>query len=93
MFPDYLDGAKVLEYTGKEHFGIFIDYDDDNNPIEKEICYFAICKYEDSPYGSDSYYLFGCDSQYDVITDHASSSIGDFKYSVALIANATWYRK
>jgi hypothetical protein len=31
MFPDYLDGAKVLEYTEKDHCGFITDYDEDGN--------------------------------------------------------------
>ena len=65
MFPNYLDNAKVLEYTEKGHFGIITDYDEDNNPIEKELCYFAIAQYE----GDCSFYLFGCDDTYEVLTD------------------------
>ena len=28
MFPNYLDNAKVLEYTEKGHFGFITDYDE-----------------------------------------------------------------
>lgn len=66
MFPDYLDGAKVLEYTDIGHFGFITDYDEDDNPTENEIRYLAICQYT----GEDSVYLFSCDEDYSVIFDH-----------------------
>ena len=66
MFPDYLDGAKVLEYADPGDFGFITDYDEDNTPIEKEIRYLAICQY----IGDDAVYLFSCDKDYNVIFDH-----------------------
>lgn len=66
MFPDYLDGARVLEYTDPGHFGFITDYDEDNTPIEKEIRYLAICQY----IGQDAVYLFSCGKDHSVIFDH-----------------------
>ena len=66
MFPDYLDGAKVLEYTDLGHFGFITDYDEDSTPIEKEIRYLAICQYS----GDETVYLFSCDEDHSVIFDH-----------------------
>ena len=65
MFPNYLNNAKVLEYTEKGYFGFITDYDEDDNPIEKELCYFAIAQYDGDP----KFYLFGCDDTYEVLTD------------------------
>lgn len=49
MFPDYLDGAKVLEYTQRGNFAVTVDPWDDENPgTAKEICYVAICQFEGS---------------------------------------------
>lgn len=66
MFPDFLDGARVLKYTDHGHFGFITDYDADNAPIEKEIHYLAICQYT----GDDAVYLFSCDEDHNVIFDH-----------------------
>ena len=66
MFPDYLDGARVLEYTDPGHYGFITDYDDSNTPIEKEIRHLAICQYT----GDDALYLFSCDRDHNVIFDH-----------------------
>ena len=37
MFPNYLDGAKVLEYTNKGHYGFITDYDENDIPFEMHI--------------------------------------------------------
>ena len=57
MFPDYLDGAKVLEYTDRGHYGFVTGFNEDDLPIEKEICYYAIAQYEKY---LDSFYIFFC---------------------------------
>lgn len=75
MFPDFLDGAKVLEYTEPDHFGFITDYDDDGNPFAREIRYLAICTYTGDP----AIYLFYCDDDYCVITDDCSNRTEDFK--------------
>jgi hypothetical protein len=86
MFPDYLDGAKVLEYAGPGHFGFITDYDDAGNPFEREIQYLAICAYT----GGSACYLFYCDREYDVITDDCWFSPEDFKSSHP---RAVWQEK
>lgn len=49
MFPDYLDGAKVIEYTERSSLGITVDpWDNENPDSEKEVCYIAVCQYEGS---------------------------------------------
>ena len=77
MFPDYLDGAKVLEHTESGHFGFITDYDDDENPFEREIRYLAICAYT----GHDRYYTFSCDEDCDVISDSFWDSVEQIKES------------
>ena len=88
MFPDYLDGAKVLEYTGKGHFGFFTDYDENNDPVEKEICYFAICRYE-----GGGFYVFSCDSRFDVLTDSCLDTVKQCKESHPLPDGTIWHTK
>ena len=75
MFPDYLDGAKVLEYTGAGHFGFITDYDDDGNPCEREIRYLALCAYT----GHSGCNLFYCDADFDVISDAYGDSVAELK--------------
>lgn len=77
MFPDFLDGAKVLEYTEAGHFGFITDYDDDGNPCEREIRYLAICAYT----GNDTYCLFYCDEDFEVISDFSGDTLAGFKDS------------
>ena len=43
------------------------------------LCYYAIAKYE----ADDSYYLFGCNSNFAVISDYVCDSIDDCKNIVA----------
>ena len=89
MFPDTLDNAIVLEYTSRKHFHQFTDYDDDDNPVLKEICYYAICCYE-----SGQYYLFGCDEHFDVLTDDCWDTVEECKQSELLLPPDTmWYKK
>lgn len=86
MFPDYLDGAKVLEYTKPGHFGFITDYDDDGNPFDREVRYLAICAYT----GSSSFFQFHCDEDFDVITDDYGHNVEDFKHSHP---EAVWQKK
>lgn len=88
MFPNYLDGAKVLEYTEKEDYGDLTDYDENDIPIEKEISYFAICRYE-----TGGYYLFSCDCQYEVLNDSYFDTIEQCKSCRKLPPNTAWYKK
>ena len=89
MFPDYLDGAKVLEYTDSGHFGFMTDYDEDGNPIDAEICYLAVCRY----IGNDAYYLFSCDRSYNVMGDGRFDSIDVCKSCHPESDKAIWYQK
>lgn len=73
MFPNELDGAKVLFYTEKEDFGT-VNYP--NGEICDYITYLAICTY---PNASKDYYLFYCDDKYEVITDNLFNSLEDCK--------------
>lgn len=77
MFPDFLDGAKVLEHTKAGHFGFITDYDDDGNPYERGIRHLAICAYT----GHDGYYLFSCDEDFEVISDSLWDSAEQIKDS------------
>ena len=86
MFPDFLDGAKVLEYTEDGHFGLITDYDEGGKPFEREIRYLALCAYT----GDTNYYLFYCDGGFDVISDFFGDTIAGFKSSCP---DAVWYTK
>ena len=85
MFPDYLDGARVLEYTDLGHYGFITDYDENNVPVEKEICYLAICQYS----GDDAVYLFSCDTDCAVIADFSD----DYKWLKAGHPDSVWHEK
>lgn len=90
MFPDYLDGAKVIEYTQRGSFAVTIDPWDDKHPeIEKEICYVAICQYE----GSDRFNVFWCDENCRVLQDWLQNSIAECKQIHKETANAIWHKK
>ena len=64
MFPQEIDGAKVLFYTDKTDFGIVADAD---GKEEKAISYLAIAQKKEDP----AYYLMLCDADFALITDHA----------------------
>lgn len=90
MFPDYLDGARVIEYTQCGSFAVTADPWDDETPgTEKEICYVAICQYE----GSDRYNVFWCDAEYHVLQDWEWDSISECKCIHKETANAMWHKK
>ena len=57
MFPDILDGAKVLLFTSKDDYGVM--FDTEGNEVA-QFKYFAICKYDNC----DEYYLFKCNERY-----------------------------
>lgn len=72
MFPNYINGAKVLFYTPKDYFGV-VDYKDKEKIID--INYLAICRY-----GNDEkYYLFFCDRNFVEISDYCFDSIEECK--------------
>ncbi|MBQ2956570.1 MAG: hypothetical protein IJE08_08930 [Clostridia bacterium] len=68
MFPKVLDGAQVLYYTPKEHFGDILYT---TGEIAAHVYYLAICKYE----SSGTHYLFQCNSNYEVEGDSAWDSV------------------
>ena len=86
MFPDFLDGAKVLEYTEPGHFGFITDYDDGGNPFAREVCFLAICAYTDD----NAIFMFHCDANYEVIADDCGDSVNEFKRS---FLGAVWHKK
>ena len=68
MFPSVLDNAKVLYYTPPGHYG---DLYLTTGEIEDRIVYRAVCQYPDD----HKYYLFGCNEEYEVITDWPCDSL------------------
>ena len=62
MFPAMLDNAKVLYYTPAGDYGAVYWT---TGKIAEHIVYLAICRY---PVGSE-YYLFGCNAEYEVVSD------------------------
>ena len=62
MFPENLDGAKVLYYTQQDCYG---ETKLPNGEIADKYCYLVICKYSDD----ESYYLFCCNENYEVVSD------------------------
>lgn len=90
MFPDYLDGAKVIEYTMRGSYAVAVDPWDDKTPgTEKEICYIAICQYE----GSKDYHVFWCDAAYRVLQDWQWNSIKECKQVHKETEKAVWIKK
>ena len=90
MFPDYLDGAKGIEYTQRGSYAVTVDpWDDENPETEKEICYVAICQYE----GSEGFNVFWCDAEYHVLQDSLWYSIAECKQIHKETANAIWFKK
>lgn len=75
MFPKYLDEAEILWHTEKGNYG-FTKYN--TGEIDEKICYFAIAKYK----GDNCFYLFGCNSNFDVITDDLCDSVEECKKTV-----------
>ena len=68
MFPTELDNAKVLFYTPYGDYGV-IRYP--NGEIADCYHYLAICKYPKD----DSYYLFCCNENYEVVCDWVDNSV------------------
>lgn len=68
IFPDILDGAKVLFYTPKDNYGEMYY---DSGEIAAFFKYLAICKYDKS----DGYYLFKCNEDFEVESDSLWDSI------------------
>ena len=62
MFPEELDGAKVLWFTDKADFGPL----EEEGQRDRTISYLAIAQKSGDP----AYYLILCDAAYAVIADH-----------------------
>ena len=74
-FPKILDGAKVLYFTPQSSFGsVYYTM----GGIADHICYLAICKYEND--NDNAVYLFGCNSDYEVVSDSSWGNIKDITY-------------
>ena len=67
-FPKVLDNACVLYYTPQDYYGT-VRYT--TGEIADYIRYLAICKYE----GDTQYYLFGCNAEYEVVSDSPWESV------------------
>ncbi len=89
MFPDYLEGAKVLEYTEAGHYGFLEDYDENEVPFQREVRYLALCRYS----GDDSYYIFSCDADFNVICDNCFHSPEICKTCIPESSGAVWHKK
>ena len=90
MFPDFLDNARVLEYTDKGHYGYVIEYDENYVPHHKKLYYLAIARYD----GDDCFYLFGCDADFEVISDGLYDSPEECKTCDCDVSEDTlWHKK
>lgn len=70
MFPEELDGAKVLYFTPKDDYGV-MHYD--TGGVAAHFKYLAICKYDNS----DGYYLFCCNENKEVEADSLWDSVNE----------------
>ena len=68
MFPKTLDDATVLFYTEKGDYGAV--YSTTGEVLDR-VCFLAICRYENA----NECYLFGCDENYDVVSDSLWGSV------------------
>ena len=80
MFPEMLDGARVLYFTPKDDYGV-IRYPE--GEIADRIRYLAICRYDQD----NSCYLFLCDEKGEVVNDWSYASIEE------CMAAASQYKK
>jgi hypothetical protein len=75
VIPNELDGAKVIKYTSNSlsnKFGTVRIINEKKETIDEiPITAKAICKYE----GSQEYYLFSCDLNWEVIGDFDCDSL------------------
>ena len=67
-FPETLDDARVLYYTQQDNYGT-VRYS--TGEIADYIRYLVICKYENDA----QYYLFGCNAEYEVVSDSPLESV------------------
>lgn len=85
MFPDKLDGARVLYFTEKRYLGQ-IHYV--NGEIADSLFYLAICAYE-----TGEYYLFKCSDTFEVVQDSVWNSIEECMYVAnSSYGNVTWMK-
>lgn len=70
LFPDQLDGAKVIYYTPKDNFGEMYY---DTGEIAAYFKYLAICKYDND----ELYYLFKCNENMEVESDSLWHSVDE----------------
>lgn len=92
--PDYIDEAKVFMFTNIDDCYEFSNKTKHviRDEIAKEIKGLVICKYKND----SNYYLFGCDENWNSITDTLHESIEDavdqaeFEY---LGTKDTWVKK
>ena len=81
LFPSELDGAEVMYHTDKGNYEI-IRYE--TGKAFDTVCYYAIAKYR----GDDSYYLFGCNEKFEVISDFPFGSIEECKRACEIPARS-----
>ncbi|MGG2028004.1 hypothetical protein AB1282_20085 [Gottfriedia sp. S16(2024)] len=91
--PTKLDGAKVILYTSNSltnQYGTIGIINDDKEIIDEIlVTAMAICQYE----GSNIYYLFSCDLNWEVIGDIDYDTIDEAKESASLnrnVKNKDW---
>ena len=68
--PDYIDGAKVIKWAWSGASPFYQINSEDNTSFE-DIFGLAVCQYE----GSNSYYSFSCDRDWETIQDAPYNSI------------------
>lgn len=87
MIPTKLDGAKVIQHTSNtlsNHYGVVGILNDRKEIIDRlPITAMAICQYE----GSNKYYLFSCDTNWEVIGDFDFDTLEDAVISAKLSQN------
>lgn len=72
MFPDKLDGAKVIMHTPEGDYGSSPSWDGEK--LER-IAFVAICKYD----RENCYYLFHCNADFEVLSDFSWFSVEECK--------------
>ena len=87
MFPDILDGAKVLFYSEKDNYG---EIQSSDKSYDNVYCYLAICKYSNDK----QYYLFCCNENYEVVNDWLCDSVAECKRGAAMAYknDIVWYQ-
>ncbi|CAG7658785.1 hypothetical protein ACFQI7_36685 [Paenibacillus allorhizosphaerae] len=87
MIPTELDGAKVIQHTSNSmanHYGVVGILSDSKEILDQlPITAMAICQYEES----NKYYLFSCDTKWEVIGDFDFDTLEDAVSSAKLSHN------